>query len=403
MRQLLMKAGVPAVAVAVALAGFTGAASASARTHAKPVYTIAYEGPLSGGNAQLGLNMAYAVQVAIASANAGKTFGTLPFTLKYTGKDDQGSPTVSPTTAAQLVSNKNVLAVVGPAFSGATKAAEPTFHAASLATVSPSATNPLLSTHGWNNFFRVVADDSVQGPADANYVVKKLKLKKIYAIDDASTYGQGLESAFAATAHADGATVTHSSVPNTTGCGNGGSGDPSQYPSVASTIVAAHPQIVFYGGYYCDLGLLLGALHTAGYTGKVMSGDGSDDPHLITGTSPSSAANGAYLTCACSVLGNSSADKAFAAAFKKQAHFVVGTYSAEAYDATNAIIKVMVTNWKMHQAMSETRKNTVSGLHKVSWVGLTKTVKFQSNGNIAGSAVYVNQVKSGKIVQLGLE
>jgi len=403
MRQLLMKAGVPVVAVAVALTGFAGAASANATSHAKPTYTIAYEGPLSGGNAQLGLNMAYAVQVAIANANKGKTFGALPFTLKYLGKDDQGSSTVSPTIAAQLTSNKNVLAVVGPAFSGATKAAEPTFSAAHLATVSPSATNALLSTHGWKNFFRVVADDSVQGPADGNYVVKKLKLKKIYVIDDASTYGLGLAQSFAATAKHDGATAPEVSLPNTTGCGNGGAGNPAQYPGAAATIKAANPQIVFYGGYYCDLGLLLGALHSAGYTGKVMSGDGSDDPHLIAGTSPTSAANGTLLTCACSVLGTTAADKAFAAAFQKQAHFVVGTYSGEAYDATNTIIQSMKNVIAKQGLKGLTRANIVTALHAVKYVGLTKTIQFFANGNIAGTAVYVNRVQGGKIVQLGLE
>ena len=101
MRKLLMKAGVPLVAGAVVLSGLSGAAFASVRHPAitKPTFDVAYEGPLSGGNAQLGLNMAYAVQYAINQANAGKSqFGKLPFTLKYVGKDDQGSPTLSPPT-----------------------------------------------------------------------------------------------------------------------------------------------------------------------------------------------------------------------------------------------------------------------------------------------------------------
>jgi DNA-3-methyladenine glycosylase I len=50
-----------------------------------------------------------------------------------------------------------------------------------------------------------------------------------------------------------------------------------------------------------------------------------------------------------------------------------------------------------------TRAKIVAELHKISYKGMTKTVKFQSDGNIAGSAIFVNQVKSGVIVQLGLE
>ena len=117
MRKLLMKAGVPLVAGAVVLSGFSGAAFAVAKqpSNTKPTFDLAYEGPLSGGNAELGLNMAYAVQYAINQANAGKSqFGPLPFTLKYVAKDDQGSPTLSPTDAEELTANPAVIGVVGP-------------------------------------------------------------------------------------------------------------------------------------------------------------------------------------------------------------------------------------------------------------------------------------------------
>ncbi len=44
----------------------------------------------------------------------------------------------------------------------------------------------------------------------------------------------------------------------------------------------------------------------------------------------------------------------------------------------------------------------MNGLHKVTYMGLTKTVHFQSNGNIAGTAVYIYKVKNGKIGVVGL-
>ena len=323
MRQLLIKAAIPLVAGALVLASLSGAAFANAKHQATttPTFALAYEGPLSGGNAQLGLNMEYTVEYAIQAANSGKSaFGKLPFMLSFTAKDDQGSATLSPTDAQELVSNKNVIAVVGPAFSGATKAAEPTFSANHLATVSPSATLPALATYGWKNFFRVVADDGVQGPADASWVINTLKDKTLYVVDDASTYGVGLADAFASAARKDGAKVTRGSFPGTTQCSDG-TASPTQYPDDAATVVSAKPQMLFYGGYYCDLGLLLGALHKAGYTGKVLSGDGSDSISLISGTNPSSASAGVYASCACAVLGHSAADNAFAAGFKKLAKF----------------------------------------------------------------------------------
>jgi branched-chain amino acid transport system substrate-binding protein len=406
MRQLLIKAAIPLVAGALVLASLSGAAFANAKHQATttPTFALAYEGPLSGGNAQLGLNMEYAVEYAIQAANSGKSaFGKLPFMLSFTAKDDQGSATLSPTDAQELVSNKNVIAVVGPAFSGATKAAEPTFSANHLATVSPSATLPALATYGWKNFFRVVADDGVQGPADASWVINTVKDKTLYVVDDASTYGVGLADAFASAARKDGAKVTRGSFPGTTQCSDG-TASPTQYPDDAATVVSAKPQMLFYGGYYCDLGLLLGALHKAGYTGKVMSGDGSDSISLISGTNPSSASAGVYASCACAVLGHSAADNAFAAGFKKLAKFAPAIYSAEAFDAANTIIdQLKILASQKGGIMNITRLNVVKGLHTIVYKGLTKTISFTSNGNIKGNAIYVNQVQHGTLVQLGLE
>ncbi len=366
--------------------------SASSNGGAKPTFTIAYEGPLSGGNAQLGLNMKFAVQLAVNEANAA---GNLPFTLKYTDADDQGSPDQSPAAAQKLIDDKSVIAVVGPAFSGATKAAEPKFADANLATVSPSATSPTLATGGWKTFFRVVADDNAQGPADADYAVKKLGAKNIYAIDDASAYGQPLEKAFEDQAKSDGATVTHQSVPGTTQC-QAGSGNTQQYPGVATTIKNSGADTVFYAGYYCDFALLAKALNAAGYTGKLMSDDGSLDPKYIQ-QAGETVAEGTYISCACADISTNPDAADFLTKFKALAGFDSGTYSPEAFDAANTIISVL-----KQLGASATREKVLAALPSVDYKGITKEVKFESNGNISGTSVYIYQVKSGKITSLGL-
>ena len=269
--------------MAVPAVGIASASGASA----KPTFTIGYEGPLSGGNQQLGLNMVFGVQLAINQANAS---GKLKFKLKLRTYDDQGDPTISPTQAQSAVHNKSLVAIIGPAFSGATAASEPYYSAAHVATVSPSATRVSLATNGWNNFFRVVADDGVQGPADANYLVTKKGLKTVYVVNDGTSYGAGLASALAAQATTDGATVTAATVPGTSQCQNG-TASATEYSAAATQAVASKAAALFYGGYYCDFGLFLGALKSAGYAGTIMSGDGSDSPALIQGTTPASAAS----------------------------------------------------------------------------------------------------------------
>jgi branched-chain amino acid transport system substrate-binding protein len=362
-------------------------------------YTIAYEGPLSGGNQQLGLNELYSVELAINQANAGTSaFGKLPFTLKFTKQDDMGTADGAPTAAQTLIADSSVVAVVGPAFSGATKAAEPYFSQADLATVSPSATNPALATSGWKNFFRVLADDNAQGPADAEYLGKVVKATSVYLVDDASSYATGLATAFKGAAAANGLTITAETAPGTTQC-QAGNGNVQQYAALSAKVKSANPSAVFYAGYYCDLALFAKALRSAGYTGTIMSGDGSDDPTYIK-QAGASVAEGTLLSCACAELATTGAAATFASGFKALAGFSAGTYSGEAYDATNAIISVMKQLATSGQKI--TRSAIVTGLTSVDYQGLTKTVKFTTGGNIAGTAVYVNKVENGVIDQLGL-
>ena len=130
-----------------------------------------------------------------------------------------------------------------------------------------------------------------------------------------------------------------------------------------------------------------------------MSGDGSDSPALIQGATPSTTANGVLLSCACSASNNA----AFNKGYQNLSNFsaATATYAPESYDATNTIIAAMKALLTQHKAI--TRANLVTQLHKITFKGITKVVKFQKNGNIAGSAIYVNKVENGKIVQLGLE
>lgn len=393
----LNKTMVAVASSALLLVSVPVAGIASANAAAKPTYTIGYQGPLSGGNAQLGLNMEYGVQLAIQQANAS---GKYKFKLRFQTLDDQGDPSVAPGVAQGAVANSNLVAIVGPSFSGATAASMPYYGPANIAMVSASATRTSLtdSTQNPNNntFFRVVADDSVQGPADAQYLVKTKKVTKLYVVDDGSSYGAGVAQAVAARAQALHATVTSATVPGTTQC-QAGNGATSEYSAAATAVVNSHATGLFYGGYYCDLGLFLGALKTAGYHGIVMSDDGALSTSLISGTTPRSAANGVYISCACAT----STNKAFNTAYDNLAGFPAtnATYAAEAYDAANAIIKAM------SQLTSISRGGILTKLkaRTFSFVGITKTIKFQANGNISGSAIYVSQVVNGAIKQLGLE
>lgn len=359
-----------------------GAGGSSASGGSKPTLAIAYQGPLSGDNQQLGINMDNGVKLAIAQANAK---GDLPFTLKEVPSDDVGDPAQAPAASQKLIDQNDVVAVVGPAFSGATKASEPLFSQAGLVSVSPSATNPKLTSLGFKTFYRVVPPDNAQGSEAATFLVKKLGAKNVYSVDDKSEYGTGLSGVLEASLKKQGAKVTHEGIAPT-----------KDYSGIAAKVAGAKPDAVYYSGYYADLALFLKAVHAAGYNGPIASGDGSKDDQLIKLAGAD--AEKVYLTCPCGDPNVDPKAAAFTSAYKQMFTVNPGTYSAEAYDSANAIISVMK---QLGADGAKDRAKVAAGVKTVDYQGLTKEIKFQSNGEVQGTTIFVYQVKNGKIGVLG--
>jgi len=363
----------------------TGAGASSAGgggTASGGSFEIGFQGPLSGSNSQLGLNAEYGMKVAIAEANATHA---LPYQLTLKTSDDMGSPDQGPTAAQVPVGDSKVIATVGPMFSGATKASEPIFGGGGLLSVTPSATNPTLTKLGFTTFFRLIPGDLAQGAGAADYIAKVLKAKTVFSLDDKSDYGTGLSGALDTQLTTDGVKVTHDGI------------DPTKdYTAEASKIISANPDVMYYSGYYAEFSLLAKALRGAGYKGVLFSGDGSNDDQYITGAG-ASVAEGTYLSCGCGDANSDPTAKAFVAAVATDnAGAKPGTYSGEAYDATNSIISVLKP-----LGANPTRQQVVAAYKSVDYKGLTKTVAYSSDGEIKGSSVFIYQVKGGVRTVLG--
>lgn len=349
----------------------------------KPTYKIAFQGPISGDNAAIGENEGNGVQLAIELANKK---GDLPFTLAYAGQDDVGTPEGGPPAARKSIDDEEVMAVVGPAFSGATKSSGKLFAAAKLAAVSPSATNPDLTSeaNGFTSFFRVVPPDDAQGEEAANYIAKTLGAKTVYSVDDKSEYGVGLAGVFNKTLETNGVKVIKESVPKT-----------KDYSTVAQKINNANVDAVWYSGYFPELALLAKSLKSVGYAKPLLSGDGSNDDEYIKSATPE-VAEGTYLFCPC---GDANVDpnaKSFADAYQAKFSKPAGTYSPESFDATNAIIEAMKS-----VEGELTREKVLEAVRKVDYKGITKQITFTENGEVEGKTIFVFQVKDGKRAVLG--
>jgi branched-chain amino acid transport system substrate-binding protein len=371
-----------------AASGGLGSTSASASAAAGSgscngtgtTYKIGYEGPLTGDNKQLGINMINAVNLAVDQANAAKN---LCFNLAVLSSDDGGTAAGAPAAAAALIQDTAVVGVIGPAFSGATAAVGAKYAAAMMPLISPSATNATLTSQGFTTFHRIVPTDGIEGKATADYLATKFKTA--FVVDDTSTYGAGVAQVVAAELKAKGVKVDTQSIAPTT-----------DYSAIATKIAGSGDAAMYYGGYDAQAGLLAKALQAASYKGFEISGNGGKSS-VFTSTA-GAAGDGYYFACGCLDGTTAPSAKAFNDAYTAMFKTPSSTYSPEAFDATNAMISAISAAQK---AGGVTRASVETAVNALDYTGITTTVKFTSTGEVAQATVNLYEQKAGAIVLLG--
>ena len=347
-------------------------------------YKIGFQGPLSGDNQQLGINEVNAAHLAVDQANAK---GDLGFTVALEESDDVGAPATAPAAAAKLVQDTAVVGVIGPSFSGATKAIGKTYSEANMAFITPSASNATLQTLGFTTFHRIIPNDSVEGTQGADWLARK-GLKSVYVIDDLSDYGKGVADTMESELKAKGVKVTRQGVDAKT----------TDYAAIAQTVKSSGAGALFYGGYDAQVALFAKALKAVSYAGVQVTGNGGKSSVFTKGAGD--AGNGWYFTCGCLDATTAANAKDFTAAYTAKFKTPPSTYSPEAYDATNAMIQAI----KAAKAGGEvTRASVEKAVEGIDYKGITTEVKFKSDGEPAGDApVSLYTQKAGEIVSVGL-
>jgi branched-chain amino acid transport system substrate-binding protein len=181
-----------------------GSSSTAAKTCTA---SIGFEGPITGPVAPLGTEQLHFAELAVSMDNAANNTK-----ITLVQGDTQLQPAQATTVTQQFISNSAILAVVGPAGSQEVEAIGGPMGRAGMAFISGSATAVALTTGSYPTFFRVVSKDSVQGPQDANYIIKNLHPKSLMIVDDQEAYSTGLVSAMVPVFQAAGIKVDHESV-----------------------------------------------------------------------------------------------------------------------------------------------------------------------------------------------
>lgn len=335
---------------------------------------IAFFGALTGGNAQLGINIRDGAKLAVDQYNTKNA----DCKVGLVEKDSAGDPAQASGLATSLVADTKLLGVVGPAFSGESKVANPILSKEGVVIITPSATNPALATQGDKTFHRGLGNDASQGPGAANYIKTVLKSQKVFVVDDASEYGKGLADQVKQVL---GATVVDSAVVKE---------QQVDFGAVIDQVKGSAADAIFWGGYYREASPFLKQYRDAGGKAKFIAGDGVKDQAFVDGAGAANA-EGAILTCPC--VPPEKAGGTFAADYKAATGREAGTYSAEAFDAANIMLEGI-------KAGNTTRDKLETFVDSYQGQGVTTKFKFQENGEIdpASVAVWAYKVEAGKVV-----
>ncbi|WP_345497158.1 branched-chain amino acid ABC transporter substrate-binding protein [Nocardia callitridis] len=330
-----------------------------------PGTSIAMTGALTGPDAALGINILDGVKLALDEHN--KANPGCRIELKQF--DTEGDPQKATQVIPQIVNDQSVVGLVGPAFSGETKATGKILSDAALVAVSSSATNATLTKNGWTSFFRGLANDDVQGPSVANYLVNTAGYKKVCVIQDNTDYGTGLA-----------ASITQ---------GLGAAADPAcaasikkgdkDFSATVTKIGAAKPDAIFYSGYYSEAAPLAQQLKSGGVNAVFVSADGTNDPQFVA--QAGSAAEGAVLSCPCGP-----APEEFATKYQALNGQAPGVYSVEAYDLATVLVKGI-------DAGKVTRPDLLEFVRAYDGNGLARQYKWAPDGELANALIWIYEVK----------
>ncbi|HEX3055889.1 MAG TPA: branched-chain amino acid ABC transporter substrate-binding protein [Gaiellaceae bacterium] len=367
---LFLALAATAVVAASAQANHRTAASASAGVSCKSTFTLPFVTPLTGGAAFLGQEQMSWASYAVKTL--AKSYG---LKIKLVGGDtpvEQGA-TPAQDLAQKYVGDKSVVAILGPSTSGAVAASTQTYFAAGIAHLSPSATRTDLTKtvggvkEGTPAFFRDVPGDYIQGPSDANFMIKNLKVKKVVIMDFQEPYSLGLASAVETTLKAAGVSTIRLSAPNTT----------TDY-SAYVTKVPSDADIVFFPTQKpADAQTFAQQLLEQGKKAKVFGGDGSNDSTAFK-------VPGSYVSNFAPDITGIPADKALVAGWQKaNPGKTVGSFGPPAYGAAQILMSAIHLACKADHGVIKSRRDVLRKVKQVSiknWI-LGGTFKWSTKSN----------------------
>ena len=222
---------------------------------------IGVAGPMTGAYASFGEQFRQGAEKAVADINA--VGGVLGRQLSLEVGDDACDPRQAVSVANDMAASGAVF-VAGHYCSGSSIPASDVYAESGIIQISPASTNPDYTDRGLPTAFRVCGRDDAQGPFAASYVAENFPGANIAIVDDRTTYGQGLADQFRTALNVLGVTeVLNDNIV-------AGERD---YGALVTKLRQADVDILYYGGYHTEAGLIIRQMRNQNVDAILVGGD----------------------------------------------------------------------------------------------------------------------------------
>lgn len=331
---------------------------------------------MTGGSASYGISSKNAIELAFKEIN--EKGGINGKQLELVVADNKSEAAEATNAMQKLVSQDNVVAVIGPNLSSSVIAASAINNSAKVLDIAPMATNPYVTvdqasgkTKDFN--YRTCFIDPFQGTVMAKFATAELGVgNAAILIDNSSDYAKGLAQFFKENFVKEGGAVTaeESYLQKDT-----------DFKATLTKIKATNPDFLYVPGYYQEVGLIVKQARELGMNMPIAGGDGWDSAKMpeIAGAA---ALNNTYFSSLYSPEDSSDINKNFVAAYEKAYGQKPDVFAALSYDSALLVAEAIKNAGSTEPAKISEAMAKINGFS-----GVSGSVTFDDKHNPVKSAV----------------
>ena len=325
---------------------------------ASGTFTLGVIGPLTGGAAIYGTNVANAAQIAVDEINA--LGGDIQF--KLLSEDDVNDAETS-VNAYNTLMDQGMQILLGTVTTTPALSVVPLAYEDRVFTLTPSGSGDDV-IEGNDNVYQVCFTDSNQGARSAQYIDENfddMQIAIIYKNDDA--YSQGIRDNFVAEAETRGMTIVYEGTFNES--------TQTDFNNQLTAAQSAGADMIFLPIYYTPASVILTQANAMGYAPTFFGVDGMDGILTVDGFD-TSLAEGVYLLTPFSADADDEATQNFVAEYQKRHGEIPNQFAADAYDGVYIIYEaIQAAGVTADMSNEEICDALIAAMGELSLVGLT--------------------------------